>query len=624
MALDVELAEIRGFLAEHPPFGWLPAPVLESLPAQLSITYRRRGASVLSAGELPTELLVVRSGAVELRDTDGHLLERGAAGTCLGGTALRAGVPQPVEARAIEDTLLLAMPASVFRGLCADHPDLAAFFAAPLGGRLRAAVSRQREDHGPSGGAVLRTRVGDLVRRPPVAVPVSATVRQAARTMVTERISSVLVTDGDQLVGILTDRDLRTRVVAAGLDPEEAVAGVMTPEPVTGGPDGLALEALLVMLHGNLHHLPLLDRGRVVGVVTATDLLRLEQTNPVHLVGDIAKAADVAAVAEIAVRLAPLVESLVRQGSTALDSGRVVTAVGDAVEKRLLALAEAELGPPPVPYAWVTLGSRARFEQALGPDQDHALILHDDATVDHDAWFGALADRVADGLERAGYPRCRGEKMATNPRWRLSLTEWRRQVSHWVGAPTPEAVLDASVFFDLRHLAGDAALSAELLRHQRAAARGSPRFLAHLAGQAARAHPPIGFFRGVVVDRTGEHRDTLDVKKGGILVICEIARVHALAAGSERTNTLDRLEDAVADRRLSGPLAADLRDAWEFLAQVRLQHQADLVRSGQPPDNRIAPDSLSSFERRHLKAAFGVIRSAQAALALHYPVQAVT
>lgn len=624
MALDVELAEIRDFLAEHPPFGWLPVPVLERLPAELSISYRRRGAVVLEAGEVPAELLVVRSGAVELRNAEGHLVERGAAGTCLGGTALRAGLPQPDEARAIEDTLVLAVPARVVAGLCADHPDLAAFFAAPAGGRLREALGRQREEHGSPGREMLRTRVGDLVRRPPVGVPVSSTVRVAAQTMAAERISSVLVTDGDRLVGILTDRDLRSRVVAAGLDPERPVTDVMTPDPVSGTPDELALEVLLELVRRNIHHLPLLDDGRVVGMITATDLLRLEQANPVHLVGEVSRAEDIAAVADVAGRLAPLVESLVRQGSSAYDMGRVVTTVGDAIERRLLELAEAELGPPPVPYAWVTLGSRARFEQALAPDQDHALVLHDDATPDHDPWFAELAEKVAAGLEASGYPRCRGDKMATNVRWRAPLDAWRRQVTDWIRAPMPDAVLDASVFFDLRHLAGDAALTAQLLRHQREVARGAPLFLAHLAGEAARAQPPLGFFRSLVVDRSGEHRDTLDVKKGGLMVISEIARVHALAAGAESTHTLDRLVDAVAAHRLSAPLAADLRDAWEFLAHLRLRHQADQVASGLPPDNRLAPGLLSSFEKQHLKAAFGVIRSAQSALALHYPVRAVT
>jgi CBS domain-containing protein len=278
-----------------------------------------------------------------------------------------------------------------------------------------------------------------------------------------------------------------------------------------------------------------------------------------------------------------------------------------------------------VPYAWLTLGSRARFEQALGGDQDHALLLHDDYRPEaHAAYFEELAERVTSGLESVGYPRCRGDKMATNPQWRQPLAAWRSLVARWVRTPTGEAVLEASVFFDLRHLHGDGALTAELAATQRRAAQGTPLFLAHLAAHAASQHPPLGFFRELVVDRSGEHRDTLDVKRGGLNIIVEIARLHGLACGSEATSTTARLDDAVAANRLSPVLAADLRDAWEFLAHLRLRHQADQVRDGQPVDNRVDPSAISHFEKRHLKAAFGVIRSAQGALAHRYPVRELT
>ncbi len=365
-------------------------------------------------------------------------------------------------------------------------------------------------------------------------------------------------------------------------------------------------------------------------MVTSTDLLRLEQADPVHLVGEVSKATDTEAVAAVALRLERVVAGLVRQGTSAHDTGRVVTSVGDAVERRLIELAEAELGPAPVRWAWLTLGSRARFEQALGGDQDHALVLADDAVrdgvldADVAAWFAALAERVTGGLETAGYPRCRGDKMATNPQWRAPLATWLGHVDHWVTTPAPSAVLDASVFFDLRHLAGDPELTATLRDHQVRAARGSSLFLAHLAGAAATRSVPVGFFRNLVVERSGDHRDTLDLKKGGLLPLVEIARLHALAAGSPEMATLARLDDAVADGRLSAPLAADLRDAWEFLSLLRLRHQAAEVGSGRTPDNHVAPSGLSSFEQRHLRAAFGVIRSAQSALAQRYPVRTLT
>lgn len=624
MPLNVELAEIRDFLAAHAPFDSLPPDVLESIPPRLSIGYHRRGSVVLAQGSTPVELLVVRSGAVELRDPDGELVERGAAGTCLGGAALATGSPQPVAARAIEDTLVLACPADLFHHLHGKHADFASFFE-HRAGRLRDAVARQREHVSDADRSVLSSTVGDLVTRAPVSIPADASVLEAARLMSAERISSVLVTDGELLVGILTDRDLRTRVLAAAADPASAVSTVMTPDPATTGPDALALEALLELVRRNIHHLPVVEDGRPSGMITATDLLRLQQANPVFLVGDLAKAPDVATIAELATRLQRVVAGLVRQGTSAHDAGRVVTTVGDAIEQRLIVLAEGELGPPPVPYAWLTLGSRARFEQALGPDQDHALLLHDDYRSElHATYFAELAELVTSGLEVVGYPRCRGDKMATNPRWRQPLDVWRGHVAHWVGTPTPEAILEASVFFDLRHQYGDPALTAALAAAQRRAAQGAPIFLAHLAAAAAAHHTPLGFFRGLVVDRSGDHRDALDVKRGGINTIVEIARLHGLACGSGSTSTLARLEDAVASGRLSPTLAADLRDAWEFLAHLRLRHQVEQIRAGAPADNWVDPSTLSHFEKRHLKAAFGVIRAAQGAIAQRYPVREMT
>ena len=625
MALGVELAEIRDFLAAHPPFDALPRAVLESIPSRLSIGYHRRGTVVLAEGSTPVELLVVRSGAVELRDPDGNLVERGAAGTCIGGAALAMRGPQPVTVQAIEDTLVLACPAPAFHELYDRYAEFASFFE-HRAGMLRDAVTRQRQQQVTDAERpVLQRRVGELVRRAPVSVRADATILDATRLMSAERISSVLVTEGERLVGIVTDRDLRTRVLAAGVDPTAHVSTVMTPDPTTSSPDALALEALLVLVRGNVHHLPVIEDSRPIGVITATDLLRLQQASPVFLVGDITKAPDVATIAELASRLQRVVAGLVRQGTSAHDAGRVVTTVGDAIERRMLALAEAELGPPPVSYAWLTLGSRARYEQALGPDQDHALLLHDDYRPEpHAPYFRELAERVTSALEDVGYPRCRGDKMATNPKWRQPLATWRGHLTEWVRAPTPEAVLEASVFFDLRHQYGDPALTAELAATQRRAAQRSPLFLAHLAAHAASQPSPLGFFRGLVVDRSGDHRDTLDIKRGGINIIVEIARLHGLACGSDATSTLARLEDATTAHRLSPALAADLRDAWEFLAHLRLRHQAEQVRTGRPADNRIDPSAISLFEKRHMKAAFGVIRSAQGALAQRYPVREMT
>ena len=617
MALDVELAEVRDFLAGHDPFSGLPAAVLTGLPGRMAVEYFRRGTELIGRGEENHHLYVLRSGACDVHDAQGTLVDRGGAGASFGSITLTQGNPSTFSVTAIEDSLALLLPEDDFHALCREHPEFDAFYDAQRRSRMQGAVAELQVSA--SGSAILKTRVRDLLARDVVSVAASTTVREAAGVMAREGVSSLLVMDGERLTGILTDRDLRTRVVAAGVDPSVPVTEVMTADPVTASVEALAFEALLEMTSRRIHHLPLVDAaGRAAGIVTTTDLLRLEEANPVYLAGDVAKQPDVEGVARVASRLPRVVQALVDQDASADDIGRVVTAVGDAVERRVIALVEAELGPAPVPYCWVALGSRARLEQALAADQDTALLL-DDAVAEEDLpWFEALAERVTDGLVRCGYPRCRGEVMATNPRWRKPLAAWRREFSSWLTEPTPEAVLHSSIFFDMRPVHGDETLHTRLREHVLRGTPGATTFLAHLAKQAGAHEPPLGFFRGFVLEKAGEHRDTLDIKRGGILAVVELARVHALSVGSPAVNTRARIEAARVAGSISEELAGDLRDAFEFIGYVRLRHQSEQVRAGLPTDNFVSPDALSSFEKRHLREAFSIVRFAQQALGRRY------
>jgi CBS domain-containing protein len=623
MALDVELSETRDFLARHEPFDALPASVLDRLPALMTLRYVRRGGQLIERGRNNHHLLVLRSGAAEVRDAQGALVDRGGEGACFGSITLTQGNPSTFDVTTIEDCLVLRLPAEHFHRLCADHPHVDAFFDAQRRSRMSGAVATLQLSA--TGSAILRTRVRDLVGREPVTVATTATVREAAVVMSDERVSSLLVLDAGALVGIVTDRDLRTRVLAAGVDPAVSVTRVMTPQPVTGSSDDLAFQVLLEMTERHIHHLPILDEAaRPMGVVTSTDLLRLERANPVYLAGDIARQPDVPGVVAASRRLPRVVQALVDQDASADDIGRIVTAVGDAVERRLLVLAEADLGPPPVPYCWVALGSRARLEQALAADQDNAMLLDDAVRPEHAGWFEALAARVTEALVACGYPPCRGDVMATNPRWRQPLASWRKEFSTWLGEPVPEAVLRASIFFDMRPVHGDVTLHERLQRHVLTASTSAHLFLAHLAKQAAANEPPLGFFRGLVLEKAGEHRDTLDIKRGGIGAVVELARVHALSTGSPAVNTRARIEAARHAGILGVERADDLRDAFEFISYVRLRHQAAQVRRGEPPDSFVAPRDLSSFDKRHLREAFAIVRAAQSALANRYPMSYIS
>lgn len=617
--MSAELAEIRDFLAQHAPFDALPEEVLARLPRKLTLRYFRRGSRILKAGERNEQLFVVRSGAVELREAGGALWGRLEPGEVFGFSPLLTGEGVLHEVTALEDSLLLLMPREVFDDLRGRDEGFGQFFSQAHEARLRSAVARLQAPEG--GVSFLTTQLGELIQRPPVAVQPECSIREAAQLMEREHISSLLVMEGERLTGIMTDRDLRSRALAAGLAASEPVSRIMTPDPATAQVDAYAFELLLEMARRNVHHMPVVRDGRVLGLLTMTDLMRLQTANPVYLTGDIGKQTTVEGLVTASRRLPAVLQQLIEAGASADDIGRVATAIGDALERRLLELAEAELGPPPLPYCWLVLGSQARLEQSLHSDQDNALLLEDEPTEAQETYFSELARFVSDGLNACGYPYCPGEVMATNPQWRLSLHAWQARFDDWVLRPEPEALLYSSIFFDLRGLRGELTLCERLQEHLLARAQDNETFLAYLAKNALEHQPPLGFFRGFVLEKEGEHADTFDLKHRGVVPIVDLARVYGLAAGTPEVNTRARLQAAARAGQLSAEGASNLRDALEFIEHVRLRHQGRQVRAGEQPDNFVPPRELSSFEKRHLKDAFRIVASMQTALAQRFQLR---
>ena len=602
--MDVELSEVRDFLARHAPFDVLPADVLAGIPRQCTLRYARRGTVVLEVGQQGDGLYVVRSGAVDVLDERGTLIERIDAGSAFGMSALLEHRPTRFRCVATEDSLFVVLPTDLFESLAREHTAFVTFYTATHRDRLTKAIANLQR--AVSGTVVLGAVVGDLVAREPVTTDAGASVADAAAAMSRAGVSSLLVVDGTGLCGIVTDRDLRNRVLAAGLDPERPVREVMTAPALTVRSDAMAFEALLEMVSRGIHHLPVVGgHGELLGMITTTDLVRLGNSDPVVLAADIGRQQTLAGVVELAGRVPRVLAELVDRDVSAADIGRVTTALGDAVRRRVVALVEEELGPPPTAYSWVVLGSAAREEEALAADQDHALVLEQDG---HDEWFAELAGRVTNTLEVCGWPRCPGDAMATNARWRLTVDDWRLTFARRGREPDPQALLDVAIFYDMRHLSGDVRLTEQVRRS--ATASMSPLLLGHLTADALRMRPPLGFFRGLVLEKGGDHHETLDLKRG-IAAVVQLARVHALRAGSNALPTRVRLEAAVAAGVLDKETAADLRDALELMSYRRLRHQAHQLRDGQRPDNRISPADLTDRQRRHLRDAFAIVRAAQ-------------
>ncbi|MDX1605618.1 MAG: putative nucleotidyltransferase substrate binding domain-containing protein [Candidatus Competibacterales bacterium] len=603
------------FIAQCPPFDRLPEPARETLATALD----RVTLTVGDTLETGADAYLIRSGAVETELPGG----RGSSqplgeGELFGQQVLLGDTVEPVRVRSLEETVLYRIPGATLRTLCREQPALADQLGATGSSRLRGAIDRMsRNDDGTL--SLLTLPLTELMARPPVTLPSTATIQEAARLMADKRISSLLVIDDERLRGVLTDRDLRSRVLARGLPYDRPLSEVMTPDPFTVESSSYGFEALLAMARRNIHHLPVVDNGTVKGMITATDLLERRAASAIYLVSDIHKRESPESLAEVSTLLPRLLVSLIDGNATAHSAGHVISTIGEAITTRLLALAEAELGPPPVPYAWMAAGSLARYEQTALSDQDNGLLLHDDYDPErHGDYFERLARFVCDGLDACGYVYCPGDVMAMNPQWRQPLATWQRYFDRWIEQPDPKALMLSSIFFDLRPLHGDTDLFHRLSTHVLTKSRKNRIFLAYMTANALTHQPPLGFFRNFVLIKDGEHDRTLDLKHNGVVPIIDLARIYALAAGVSPVNTRDRLAEVAGAGELSNQGAADLRDALEFIGTVRLQHQARRIKQGDKADNYVAPKELSHFDRNHLKDAFSLVRTMQNALAQRF------
>lgn len=616
--MEIELIEIRDFLAARPPFDCLTEAQLDALPRQVQIRYLRRGQDFPPADMRDSFLYVVRTGAVECRDTEGELTAKLGEGDLFTDACQLVSLGPAGDSKAVEDCLLYLLPCETVRTLGREHPPFARYLSDSLRERLKQAVSETRESFS-TDLASLTLPVAGLLHREPVTVDGGTSIREAARRMTDEGVSSVVVLQDGRLAGLLTDRDIRGRCVAEGLDSSQPVTRVMTAAPQTITPDTLIIDAINLMSRLQVHHLPVVQQGRPLGMVTATDLTRHQSGNSAYLTADIARAESVDRLAEICARLPELQMQLAGAGANAQQIGDAVSAITDALTQRLIAMAEDELGPPPVPYVWLAGGSQARREQTSHSDQDNALLLADDydATA-HGDYYATLTQRVSDGLNACGFVYCPGNAMASNTQWRQPLAGWKKHFDTWINKPEPMALMLSSIFFDLRPVHGEAALFEQLQAHVLPQCKKNMIFIAHMTANALTHRPPLGFFRTFVLVHDGEHDDTLDLKHRGIVPITDIARVLALSAGIGAVNTRERLKACREAGALSRDMADNLLDALEFIALLRIRHQAGQIRRGEQADNYVPPKALSELEREYLKDAFKVIRTMQETLAQRY------
>lgn len=581
------------------PFATLAPQRLGEIGAAFGAKTYSAGEKIFSTGDRVEAFFIITKGAVDITDGSETLSQLGPR-NCFGDrTLLRSGIAQ-VCAVATAPTTVLMLPAAQFTKLVREDKGLGDFFTRP---RPQQSAARGLSD----------TRVDTLMTKDPVTVGPDTTVTEAAKALQQRKISSVLVVEGGDLLGILTVRDISNRVVAGGLDPSAPVKEVMTAAPITLPPNAIGSDVLHAMVERGIGHVPIVGADGLKGIVSQTDLTRFQAETSASLVHAVAKADDIGALTDATRQIPPLLAKLVGAGHHHEVVTRLVTDIADAVTRRLLTLAEQALGAPPVPYLWLACGSQGRREQTGTSDQDNCLFLADAVSAADDEYFAALAKSVSDGLNACGYVYCPGDMMATNPRWRQPLKTWRRYFKGWIDKPDPMAQMLASVMFDLRPIGGDLSLHEGLQAETLAAASKNSIFVAHMVANSLKHTPPLGLLRGLATLRSGEHRNTLDMKLNGVVPVVDLGRVYALRGQLTAVNTRARIKAARGAGAVSETGGRDLLDAYDLIAQTRLDHQAEQVRAGGKPDNFMPPARLSEFERTHLRNAFVVVRQMQSA-----------
>ncbi len=616
---------VVSFLRNVPPFQFLSASELARLARSMTLEFFPKDTVILSAGHPASEsLYVVHKGAVQLavRSQVGKqlVLDKRSEGEIFGLLSIMSKDTARLDVTAIEDTLCYRVPAEPVQQMISTNAEAASFL-------LRTSVTRYMDRSlqelrtqtglmGDTERLLYSLSVGDVPGSPLQVCSQEATIREVAQMLAQSHATCVFVTDGGgKAIGIVTDRDFATKVVAQALPLERKAAEIMS-RPVVAVEAGERLfVALLAMVSRNIHHVLVTRQGVPASVLTAHDLMVLQGKSPLNVVRFVESQTNVGDLAGAQTRIGGLLPLLLREGANASHMTRVVAEINDRLIAKILQFGEAQLGPAPVPYCWVVLGSEGRREQTFKTDQDNALIFADigDEPAARD-YFARLAAFVQDALATCGYPPCPGGYMASNPKWRQPLSAWIHYFHTWTTEAELHGTEDALIFFDMRPVAGDFSLFQELSTRTREFLRDARQFKSVLAMVSTAHKPPLGFFRNFVLERTGEHKNQLDLKMFGTGPIVNAARLLALDAGVEATNTLDRLaalsSSSGADE--GAAIVRDLQEAFEFLTLLRVECQLRQVREGEPLSNYVAPDALTHLQRSLLKEAFRATARAQA------------
>jgi len=468
----------------------------------------------------------------------------------------------------------------------------------------------------------LHSQLAAMIKRKPITVTPDSTLRDAVQLMSEHRIGSIIVVEPEsgRPIGIFTLRDLLHKVAAKSYDLDQLVMSVMSCS-------GLQMlnwrstvyQAALMMARQGIHHAIVVDAaGKLVGVVSQEDIYELQSGGGKAISGAIRGARDLEGLIAAAEDIRKLAQRTLAEGGAAEPLTQMISTLNDHLSVRLIELTQQEFTLPKVRWCWLAFGSEGRYEQTLSTDQDNGIVFAAPAAEAETVRqaFLPFALEVNKRLDALGFPLCKGNVMASNPQLCLSVDEWHNRFGSWLRSSTPQALLDATIYFDFRGIYGEEELAGELTEWLRINIPSATLFLRFMAENAMRARPPLGMIRDFNFDTNKDFPHTIDLKAYGTRLFVDAARILALANGIGATSTPERLRAAADKGKVGRDDVGAIIDGFFLLQQLRLRVQQEGTPMGMA--NRVDPEKLNELDRLVLKEALKQAKKLQGRIQLDY------
>lgn len=632
-------SRVQDFLKNYPPFTKLPKNTLFNIAKNVEILYFEENEVIFSQNDAPHKhFYIVNEGAIRLyRFAEGkkHVVDICDEGDLFGLRPLIMNENYLMGAAANEETIIYGIPIEDFNNIILNFPLVSQFLLASFAtntrnpfedkhkGKLFANISAIKKVENP-----FSETQSVKYTKSPITCSKNTFVKEAATIMTNKVIDSIIVTENNLPIGIITDKDMRTKIGTGLHKISETVEHIMS-SPVETFQENLSIaEAQIARLKHKVSHLIITKDGtpntEIVGIITDHDLNTSHGNNPMFLMKEIKNARDAETLKYVRTKATNLTKGYLEQEIPIYFVTKVISEINNAITKKAIRLSVKEIGiEPPVKFSWFAVGSQGRQEQLLMTDQDNALVFENVPEKEYDAvkkYFLLLATKITEKLHIVGYEYCPANIMASNTKWCLSYNEWKAQFKDWIKNPIPKKILLSIIFFDFELIYGDKTLYSKLSKRIIKYIKKNQIFLSFLSKATLENPAPLGFFKQFLVEEDGENKDNFDIKSRAIRPLVDAARIFSLYHGIEENNTIARYEKLMEIEPQNKEVFESCANAFKILLQFRTLQGIANNDSGKYVDI----NSLSKADRLKLKSCFKPIKNIQDSLKLRFNVSKIT